>query len=148
MVFSLVPATRDDFFGPLVRELDGLLNEAFGRPFVEGVKVKAKFPHLDAFTEDGKLTVKLAVAGYPAENINVQVLPEGILDVTGSAKTEPKEKNYHIRELTSAAFHRQLRLPDNVTGDPSAELKDGILTLTFPLEVEVKPEPKKIEIKQ
>jgi len=39
-------------------------------------------------------------------------------------------------------------LPENINGDPVAELKDGILTLTFKLELpeEKKPEDRKIPI--
>ncbi len=41
-----------------------------------------------------------------------------------------------------------LRLPENIEGEPAAELKDGILTLTFKLQLpeEKKPEVKKIPI--
>jgi HSP20 family molecular chaperone IbpA len=119
-------------FGPVQRQLDRMFNEAFAREFFEGVKNNSNFPRLDAYTtKDGELVVKLAVAGYPAENINVQVLPDDVLEISGSAKSdnETAEDQYHIRELTRGSFKRQLRLPDNVAGDPKAELKDGILKL-------------------
>jgi HSP20 family molecular chaperone IbpA len=119
---------------------------------IEGVKNNSNFPRLDAYTtKDGELVVKLAVAGYPAENINVQVLPDDVLEISGSAKSdnETTEDQYHIRELTSGSFKRQLRLPDNVAGDPKAEMKDGILKLSFTLELpeeEQEPEVKQIPI--
>ena len=94
--------------------------------------------------------VRTTVAGYSPDQINVQVLPEGILEISGSSKTsgEKSENQYHIRELTYGSFKRQLRLPENIKGDPVAELKDGILTLTFKLELpeEKKPEVRKIPI--
>lgn len=150
---AMRPVSRDEVFGPVQRQLDRMYNEAFGREFLEGVKNHSTFPRLDAYTtKDGQLVVKMAVAGYPAENINVQVLPDGILEISGCAKSngEKSEDEYHIRELTSGSFKRQLRLPDNVAGDPKAELKDGILTLSFPLQLpeeEREPEVKKIPIK-
>jgi HSP20 family molecular chaperone IbpA len=149
---ALRPLSRDEVFGPVQRQLDRMLNEAFGRDFLEGVKSNSNFPRLDAYTtKGGQLVVKMAVAGYPAENINVEVLPDGILEVSGSAKSdaETTEDEYHIRELASGSFNRRLRLPDNVAGDPKAELKDGILTLSFPLQLpeeEKEPEAKKIPI--
>ena len=149
---ALRPVSRDEVFGPVQRQLDRMYNEAFGREFFEGVKNNSTFPRLDAYTtKDGQLVVKMAVAGYPAENINVQVLPDGILEISGSAKSngEKTEDEYHIRELTSGSFKRHLRLPDNVAGDPKAELKDGILMLSFPLQLpeeEKEPEVKKIPI--
>jgi HSP20 family molecular chaperone IbpA len=149
---ALRPVSRDEVLGPVQRQLDRMLNEAFGHEFLEGVKNNSNFPRLDAYTtKDGLLVVKMAVAGYPAESINVQVLPDGILEVSGSAKSdaETTEEQYHIRELTSGSFNRRLRLPDNVAGDPKAEMKDGILTLSFPLQLpeeEKEPEVKKIPI--
>ena len=149
----LRPVTRDELFGPLSRQLDRMLNDVFGQDFTDGVKSKANFPPLDAYTsKDGKLVVKTAVAGYAPEQINVQILPEGVLEISGSSKTdsEKTEDQYHIRELTYGSFKRQLRLPENIEGDPVAELKDGILTLTFKLQLpeEKKPQAKQIPIQQ
>jgi HSP20 family protein len=140
-------------FGPVSRQLDRMLNDVFGQDFTDGVKSKAGFPPLDAYTTpDGHLVVKTTVAGYSPDQINVQILPEGVLEISGASKTdtETSENQYHIRELSYGSFKRQLRLPDNVEGEPVAELKDGILTLTFKLQLpeEKKPEVKKIPIQQ
>ena len=149
---ALRPVSRDEVFGPVQRQLDRMFNDAFARDFFEGVKNNSNFPRLDAYTtKDVALVVKLAVAGYPAEKINVQVLPDDVLEISGSAKSdnETTEDQYHIRELTSGSFKRQLRLPDNVAGDPKAEMKDGILELSFPLQLpeeEQEPEVKQIPI--
>ena len=149
----LRPVSRDEVFGPVSRQLDRMLNDVFGQDFTEGVKNKANFPPLDAYTtKDGNLVVKTTVAGYAPEQINVQILPEGVLEISGSSKTNghKSEDQYHIRELSYGAFKRQLRLPENIEGEPVAELKDGILTLTFKLQLpeEKKPEIKKIPIQQ
>lgn len=149
----LRPISRDELFGPLSRQLDRMLNDVFGQDFTDGVKGKANFPPLDAYsTKDGRLVVKTTVAGYAPDQINVQILPEGILEISGTSKTngEKSEDQYHIRELSYGSFKRQLRLPENIEGEPVAELKDGILTLTFKLQLpeEKKPEVKKIVIQQ
>ena len=149
----LRPVSRDEVFGPLSRQLDRMLNDVFGQDFTDGVKSKANFPPLDAYTtRDGHLVVKTTVAGYPPNEINVQILPEGVLEISGTSKSngEKSENQYHIRELSYGSFRRQLRLPDNIEGDPVAELKDGILTLTFKLQLpeEKQPEAKKITIQK
>ncbi len=149
----LRPVSRDELIGPLSRQLDRMLNDVFGHDFTDGVKSKANFPPLDAYTtRDGHLVVKTTVAGYPPEEINVQILPEGVLEISGSSKSngEKSENQYHIRELSYGSFKRQLRLPENVEGDPVAELKDGILTLTFKLQLpeEKQPETRKIPIQK
>jgi len=144
----LCPVSRDEMFGPLSRQLDRMLNDVFGQDFFEGVKNKANFPPLDAFTsKDGKLVVKATVAGYAPDQVNVQILPDGILEISGATKTngEKNDNQYHVRELSYGSFKRQLRLPENIEGDPVAELKDGILTLTFSLQL---PEEKKPQVKQ
>jgi HSP20 family molecular chaperone IbpA len=149
----LRPVSRDELFGPLSRQFDRMLNDVFGQDFTEGLKSKANFPPLDACTtRDGQLVVKTAVAGYAPDQINVQILPDNILEISGVTKTngEKSDDQYHIRELTHGSFKRQLRLPDNVEGEPVAELKDGVLKLTFKLQLpeEKKPEVKKIPIQQ
>ena len=149
----LRPVTRDDMFGPLSRQLDRMLNDVFGQDFTDGVKSKANFPPLDAYTtKDGQLVVKTTVAGYSPDQINVQILPEGVLEISGMSKTngERSENQYHIRELSYGSFKRQLRLPENIEGEPVAELKDGILTLTFKLQLpeEKQPGTKKIPIQK
>jgi HSP20 family protein len=149
----LRPVSRDELFGPLSRQLDRMLNDVFGQDFTEGVKSKANFPPLDAYTtKDGHLVVKTTVAGYSPDAINVQILPEGVLEISGSSKTngEKSENQYHIRELSYGSFKRQLRLPENIEGEPVAELKDGILTLTFKLQLpeEKQPEARKIPIQK
>lgn len=144
----LRPVSRDDMFGPLTRQLDRMLNDVFGQDFTDGVKGKANFPPLDAYTtKDGHLVVKTTVAGYAPEQISVQILPEGILEISGTTKSngEKSEEQYHIRELSYGSFKRQLRLPENIDGEPTADLKDGILTLTFKLQL---PEEKKPEVRR
>ena len=149
----LRPVSRDDLFGPVSRQLDRMLNDVFGQDFTDGVKSKANFPPLDAYTtNDGQLVVKTTVAGYSPDDVNVQILPDGVLEISGTSKSET-EKNgnqYHIRELSYGSFKRQLRLPENIEGEPVAELKDGILTLTFKLQLpeEKQPAVKKISIQK
>jgi len=140
-------------FGPFSRQLDRMLNDVFGQDFTDGVKSKANFPPLDAYTtKDGHLVVKTTVAGYQPDQVNVQILPEGVLEISGTSKTngEKTEEQYHIRELSYGSFKRQLRLPENIEGEPVAELKDGILTLTFKLELpeQMKPESRQIPIQK
>jgi len=143
----LRPVSRDELFGPMSRQLDQMLNEVFGQSFTDGLKSKGNFPPLDAFTtKDGQLVVKTAVAGYQPDQISVQILPEGVLEIAGTTKnvSEKSEDQYHIRELSYGSFKRHLRLPENIDGEPKAELKDGVLTLTFQLQL---PEEKKPQVK-
>src|SRR4051794_12397123 len=98
----LRPVSREELFGPLSRQFDRMMNDVFGQDFLEGVKSKANFPPLDAYTtKDGQLVVKATVAGYAPDQVNVQILPEGILEISGVTKMngEKSDEHYHVREL-------------------------------------------------
>ena len=70
------------------------------------------------------------------------------LEISGTSQSngERSEHQYHIRELSYGSFKRQLRLPDNLDGEPVAELKDGILKLTFKLHLPEEQQPKSRKI--
>jgi HSP20 family molecular chaperone IbpA len=88
----------------------------------------------------------------PFSTFNVQILSDNVLEISGTSKSngERSENQFHIRELSDGSFKRQLRLPENLEGEPVAELKDGILTLTFKLQLpeEKQPESRKIPIQK
>ena len=89
----LRPVSRDELFGPLSRQLDRMLNDVFGQDFTDGLKNKANFPPLDAYsTKDGHLVVKTTVAGYSPDQINVQILPEGVLGNLGDEQDQRREE--------------------------------------------------------
>ena len=48
----LRPVSRDEMFGPFSRQFDRMLNDVFGQDFTDGVKSKANFPPLDAYTHE------------------------------------------------------------------------------------------------
>jgi len=49
--------------------------------------------------------------------------------------------------LKRSSFERRVLLPDFVTGDPEATIKDGILRLVWKVPELVQPKPKQVEIK-
>ena len=158
---ELSPFTRDEFGSPFSLEIDKLFNNFFGKPFFEGVK-KSNFPKLDAYYTEAhdfgpnkgmksKLVVNFAVAGVTKEDLVVKI-DNDILEVSGKISewySSKNEKHCQIRELVSGSFKRQLRLPPEVVPEPEATLKDGILTLVFPVKEPEPEEPKgkRIEIK-
>ena len=77
-----------------------MLNDVFGQDFTDGVKSKANFPPLDAFTtKDGHLVVKTTVAGYAPDQVNVQILPEGILEISGTARPTARRATSSITSV-------------------------------------------------
>lgn len=131
----LVPR-RIDLFSELSKDIDHLCNEVFGSSYLNGKKSKG-YPAVDAIRSEDELVFNYAVPGVKLKDLNVEVHHDeqgSLLSVSGRLSSNYKynEDNYQIRELSSQEFRRVVRLPDDVTeDDPQAELKDGILKLTF-----------------
>jgi HSP20 family protein len=145
---SLVPR-REDFFGPFETAIDRMVDDFFGNDFLEGLK-GARFPKLNALESDGQWLIQAGVPGVKPDDLDVEIA-EGVLTISGKmvSEEEEKEANYFVRELSTKAFRRQIRLPETIEGDPQATLKDGLLTLRWKLKKEVLEEAKskKIEVK-
>ena len=75
----LRPLSREELFGPFFPAVRPHAQRRFWPGLLRGSKNKANFPPLDAYTtKDGKLVVNTTVAGYTPDQVNVQILPEGI----------------------------------------------------------------------
>ena len=61
-----------------------------------------------------------------------------------------EDATHHLKEWKRGAFSRKFRLPENVTGNPEATLKNGTLTVTYEFDEppSVEDEVKKIEVKK
>lgn len=99
-------------------------------------------------TENPKnVNVKLSVPGFKPEEIEISVLDDKLF-ISGEASSETRKEDEETfyTEWKSNKFCRQFALPAHVDPDNVyAELKDGVLWLTFNKIAE--KEPSKIEIK-
>lgn len=100
--------------------------------------------HLNVYQDENSITVITAVPGLEAEDIDINL--EGkTLEISGEWQ-EKAEVSYQKRERRRGKFYRKIQLPNEVDSENSqADLKEGILTLKFPVREESKP--KKILIK-
>lgn len=145
---------RTDLFSPLQLEFDRFFDEFFKdrRTFVAHLKNSSNFPKMDAITEGDLFIVRMAVSGMTKEDVDIVVTPDGLVTVEGRISKEyipAEEADVHVKELRTSAFQRCFRLPQEVVYEgfsPKAKLQDGILTLTWSLNVAEEPEPQKIEI--
>lgn len=93
---------------------------------------------------DGETRFEFDVPGFPIEDINID-LRDGHLVVAAERTVEESDQKVYT-ERTSSKFRRVIRLGDRL--DPTsgdAELKDGVLTLTFARKQEATPQ--RIEIR-
>ena len=104
---------------------------------------------IDVTADDKQVVIQASLPCVKPDNVNVSV-EDNRLTIEGEThSTEETEKErYVIRERRSGPFHRSLTLPQGLEEDNiEARFENGVLTLTVPRTVEVKPKAKTIEIK-
>ncbi len=103
---------------------------------------------VDVYETVDKLVVKARTAGISKSDLDVSI-SDNILTISGvlSGGEDEQTTRWHIQECYWGEFSRTIALPVQVREDENsvkAELKDGVLTITF--EKEKTEAPKKIEI--
>ena len=103
---------------------------------------------VDVYETADKLVVKARTAGISKSDLDVSI-DNNILTISGvlSGGEEEATTRWHIQECYWGEFSRTIALPVQVREDENsvkAELKDGVLTITF--EKEKAEAPKKIAI--
>lgn len=94
--------------------------------------------------DEDHVFVEAAVPGLESKDIRIN-LHQGTLTISGELKSEDKSKRHYRTMQSSYAY--QVTLPSQVKEDaePDAQLKNGILTVTFAKVPAAKP--KQIKIK-
>ena len=107
-------------------------------------------PASEASTNDNGYTIAVELPGVEEKDIDLSV-DGGVVTVKGEKKTSREEKGetWYFSERQYGAFSRSFRLPpDADEGKVSADLKDGVLTISVPKSAPEKPEAKKVKIKK
>jgi HSP20 family protein len=100
----------------------------------------AFLPSLNVWEEGETLKVEVEIPGVKLEDVDV-AFNKGELTIKGEKKVEIKESaTLHRRERLAGSFTRTMTVPWEIKADEvSAELKDGILTVTLPKAEAAKP---------
>ena len=136
---------RDPFVG-MRQVMDRLFDESFFRPIHTHSWDEGTLP-IDIYERDGKLQVRASLPGFNRDDIDVKV-HEGVLSIDAKYATEDEtsEGRWYRRERHISSLSRRIALPDVVQdAEVDAELADGVLTLSLPLQA--KPQPRQIEIR-
>ncbi|MFW5734843.1 MAG: Hsp20/alpha crystallin family protein [Oceanidesulfovibrio sp.] len=106
--------------------------------------------HAGAFPIELKETgaaylVYAELPGFKNEDIDVS-LENGVLTIRAEKKHEvaAEGERYHFSERGYGEYVRAIRLPKHASGEATARLEDGVLTLT--INKAEKAKPRKIEI--
>lgn len=102
-------------------------------------------PYNIELTGEDQYRISLAVAGFSAEEIDIEV-KENLLTVSGRKGGEVADRQYLHRGIATRNFERSYQLADYVRVD-GAELKDGLLHIDLVREVPDSMKPRRIEIR-
>jgi len=103
-------------------------------------------PSVDIYETETDLVLTAEVPGIDEKDIEIRI-EDNTLTVKGERKLEKetKEENYHRIERSYGSFQRSFALHAYVANDNvQAEQQDGVLKITMPKKLEVKPRKVKI----
>lgn len=102
--------------------------------------------NLDVYETDDEVVVKANVAGVPADKIDV-TFEKGVLYVTAQAEEKDEDTKKKHYSKSSWKYSYRVAVPGllDYNQEPSAEVDDGVLTLSFKKAEQSKP--KKLQVK-
>jgi HSP20 family molecular chaperone IbpA len=100
-----------------------------------------RFVPMEVAEKDGTLQIMAEIGVFKPEEIEISVDGQALMISGESTRTEEKtDKNVLYTDFESDRFFRKVMLPTPVdTNKATAEVKNGVLTITFPKAEEVKP---------
>lgn len=153
--------TTPQFTATVAREVDEMRNrirrffeEPLGRvlsePFTPELYATTVgwVPTVEVAETDAAFIVTAELPGLERKDVRVE-FENGVLTIAGDKQEERKteEERYHVWERTYGTFQRSFMLPAPVNQDGvSAEMHNGVLTVTLPKAVDAKAKTHRIEI--
>ncbi len=125
---TAVEPTMDRFFDRFFEDTGTKLNDRTGSPSV------------DVSETENEIVFTAEFPGFEKDEIDISV-NEGRLTISGERPfTEEKETKHHRVERWYGNFNRSFLLPKSADPETiSANLKNGVLTVTMPKKEEAKP---------
>ncbi|MBS2014845.1 MAG: Hsp20/alpha crystallin family protein [Deltaproteobacteria bacterium] len=125
-------------FPMLDRLFDDVMNEVTGQAY--GAAARATFtPAIDVRANDDELVFVCDVPGVQRDHLEITI-EGGALSIKGHRAYQGREKERVLLGRSYGAFESRFSLPDTVDADRmTAELVDGVLTITVPKLPKAKP---------
>jgi len=106
------------------------LHEQIGQ--LVGTDAPGWTPLVDLYETAGEFVLTAELPGLSRENIDIQAEDNRII-IRGERASQAECEQYHRVERRHGRFSRAFTLPESIEVDAiSADLKDGILTVTIP----------------
>ena len=134
------------FFAPLQREFDRVLAEFNGFDLGE---VFGPSPRMDLREVDGGIELTAELPGLDEKDVRID-FQDDLLTISGEKKasSESNDKGIRMVERRYGAFSRSVRLPAGVKAEEiKASLKQGVLTVTAPLDSAARNRTVRIPVK-
>lgn len=126
--------------------IERFFDEDWDMPTIPGVS-RIMGQGLNIYETENAVVAQAAVPGIPEDKIDV-TFEDGVVRVTGSTqeKQEEKDKRRYFMTSMASSFNYSFRVPQGILAkeEPTAELDNGVLKLTF--RKAQKKEPKKIKV--
>ena len=140
---------RDEFLTPFDTIFDQLMLKQFPN-FQEEVGVsfnKGAYPKVNVYEYDDKISIVAEIPGLDKKNVSVEV-EEDVLIISGDKHGFDSDGGKCItRELKQSAFKRSFNLGEYLDGtNVSAELKDGMLSISIPKKEPEQPKKHSVKI--
>ena len=131
-----------------MNELELIRNHFLGfhNDFFDSFRRVSTYPPYNIKEKNDEGVIEFAVAGFAEKDLNVEV-KENTLNVQG-AKEDPIEGdgNFWHKGISDRSFTQKFQLHKHIVVD-NAELKNGLLKISYHRDIPEAEKPKQIEIK-
>ena len=129
-----------------MNELELIRNHFLGfhNDFFDNFRRVSTYPPYNIKEKDDKGVIEFAVAGFAEKDLKVEV-KENTLSIYGCKEKELQEDLMH-KGISDRSFTKRFQLHKHIIVD-NAELKDGLLKVSYHRDIPEAEKPKQIKIK-
>jgi molecular chaperone IbpA len=135
-----------------MNELELIRNHflGFNNDFFDNFRTVSTYPPYNVREKDDLGVIEFAVAGFAESDLTVEVKDQ-TLKVSGSKEKKSDgqlkhESEFYHKGISDRTFRKSFKLHEHIRVD-GAELKDGLLKVTYKREIPESEKPKQIKIK-
>ena len=130
-----------------MNELELIRNHFLGfrNDFFDNIRRVSTYPPYNIKEKDDKGVIEFAVAGFAEKDLKVEV-KENTLSIHG-CKDKMTTEDYNVHKgISDRSFSKKFQLHKHIVVD-NAELKDGLLKVSYHRDIPEAEKPKQIKIK-
>jgi HSP20 family protein len=124
---------------PMEPAIFRVFDDAFRSPIGVSLNRSGFVPEVDVRGDNDRVLIQCDIPGLKREDIEVSI-DNHILTISGQRKYDAKDNEKVVIGRRYGSFRRTLTLPDYLDEDKlTADLTDGVLTVTIPKSERLKP---------